>query len=58
MDTTLFDWLLSLIYEMSYFSTWLTSQLPLINISPLALFGYTGITLLISWHLTRLIIGG
>ena len=58
MEQTLFDWLLSLINEFSKFGSWLTMPLPYINLPPLAVFGFGGLTILIGIHLVRLFVGG
>lgn len=58
MVNTLINWLLSLVQEFAKFGTWLTTDLPYINISPLAIFSFTGITLILGFLLVRLVIGG
>lgn len=58
MVSTLINWLLSLITEFAKFGSWLTTDLPYINISPLGLFSFTGISLLLGFLLVRLVIGG
>lgn len=54
----LIDWLLTLITEFAKFGSWLTEPLPYINQTPLAMFGYTGILILVSILLVRLFVGG
>ena len=58
MEQTLFNWLLNLITEFGKFGNWLTTPLEYINLPPLAIFGFSGLTLLIGIHLIRLFIGG
>lgn len=58
METTLINWLVSLITEFAKFGSWLTSPLPYINMPPLAVFGFTGLTALIVILLVRLVVGG
>jgi len=54
----LFDWLLNLPLVFIQFFGWLTTDLPYINMSPLAIFSFGGITILIGILLVRLFIGG
>ena len=58
MEYTLFNWLLDLIGEFGKFGTWLTTNLPYINVSPLAIFSVGGLSLIISALLVRLFVGG
>lgn len=58
MIDTLIDWLINLPILFAEFGTWLTSDLPYINVSPLAMFSLTGITALVGFLLVRLVIGG
>lgn len=58
MPTTMWNWLSNLIYEFAKFGSWLTQPLPYINISPLAVFSFTGITAIIVFLLVRLVVGG
>lgn len=58
MENVLITWLLDLIREFAKFGTFLTQDLPYIGISPLSLFSFTGLTILIGFLLYRLVIGG
>lgn len=58
MEYELINWLTSLVTELAKFGTWLTSPLPQINIAPLYLFGFTGLTIIIGALLLRLFVGG
>ena len=58
IGSTILEWLFTLIQEMAKFGSWLTTDLPYINLSPLALFSFTGLTILIGFLLVRLVIGG
>lgn len=57
MENNLFDWLLNLIQEFAKFGNWLTKDLPYINMPPLAIIGFTGLTAIIVFLLIRLVIG-
>ena len=57
MDKTMFNWLLNLVYEFAKFGNWLTTDLKYINMSPLALISFTGLTLIITFLALRLFIG-
>lgn len=54
----LFNFFLGLVNTFAQFTTWLTTDLPYINMAPLALFSFTGITILIGYHVVRLVVGG
>lgn len=58
MENTLFEWLLNLVKEFAKFGNWLTTPLQYINVSPLAIFGFAGITALVVILLVRLFVGG
>ena len=58
MDRTLFNWILSLPGEFAKFGSWLTTPLPNLNISPLAIFGLTGLTIIVGFLIVRLVVGG
>lgn len=58
MYMRLLDFVLTIPQVLAQFSMWLLQPLPVINIAPLALFSVGGITLLVFWHLTRLVVGG
>lgn len=58
MTNNLWNWLTSLITEFAKFGEWLINPLPYINISPLMLFSFTGLTALIALLLVRLVLGG
>ena len=58
MDNVLFNWLLEVTQDLATLGTWLTTPLPYINASPLAMFTPPVLTALIGWHLLRLIVGG
>lgn len=55
---TLFDFFLNLVNVFAQFTTWLTTDLPYLNMAPLALFSFTGITLVLGFHIVRLVVGG
>jgi len=54
----LFNWMLGLVDTFLQFGSWLSQPLPLINLTPLALIGFTGITLVIGFLIARLVVGG
>ena len=56
--SNLFNWLLNLVNVFAQFLTWLTTALPYINLSPLDLFTFNGLTVIIVALLLRLFIGG
>lgn len=58
MVTQLINWLLNLIREFAKFGQWLVTPLPYINIGPLALFSFAGLTALVVILLVRLVVGG
>lgn len=58
MDNTLWQWLINLPLIFAEFYKWLTADLPYINLSPLALFSFGGLTALIVLLLVRLVVGG
>lgn len=58
MENVLIKWLLDLIREFAKFGTWLTQDLEYLGVSPLQLFSFTGLLLLIGFLLYRLVIGG
>lgn len=58
MENTLINWLLDLIKQFAKFGAWLTQPLPYINMPPLAILGFTGLTIIIGFLLVRLVIGG
>ena len=58
MVNSLFNWLLNLPIEFSRFGNWLVTNLPYINISPLAIFSLGGLSVIISALLLRLFVGG
>lgn len=58
MNNELFNFLLNIPLTLSEFGAWLVEPLPYVNMSPLALFGLSGITLLLGIHLLRLFVGG
>ena len=58
MENTLFQWLFDMLGEFAKFGNWIVTPLPYLNVSPLALFGFGGITLLIGFLLVRLVVGG
>lgn len=55
---TLWNWLINLPLVFVEFFKWLTEPLPYINISPLMLFSFVGLTILIGLLLVRLVVGG
>ena len=54
----LWNWVINLPLVFTDFYSWLTADLPYINISPLALFSFGGLTALVILLLIRLVIGG
>ena len=54
----LWSWVINLPLVFVDFFNWLTTDLPYINISPLALFTFGGLTVLIGFLLVRLVVGG
>ena len=58
MTNTLIEWLINLIYEFMQFGSWLVTPLPYVNMTPLAMFGFAGLTAIIVILLVRLFVGG
>lgn len=58
MEQTLYKWLLDLPVVFLQFGTWLTTPLPYVNLTPLAMIGFTGISIVIGALLLRLFVGG
>lgn len=58
MENILFQWLLDLPATFAQFGEWLTTPLPYINYTPLAIIGVTGITAIIGLLALRLVVGG
>jgi len=54
----LWHWVINLPLVFTQFFSWLTTDLPYINLSPLALFSFGGLTALIVFLLVRLVVGG
>lgn len=54
----LFSWCLDLLNQFSVFLNWLSTPLDVIGISPLMIFTFSGLTLIIGFHVLRLVIGG
>lgn len=54
----LWEWLINLPVAFSEFFTWLTTPLDVINLPPLAIFSFAGISVIIGALLVRLFIGG
>lgn len=55
---TLFNWLLNLTNVFAQFLTWFTQPLPYLNLAPLELFSFGGITLVLGFVIVRLVVGG
>lgn len=54
----LWTWLINLPLAFTEFFAWLTTPLDVINLPPLAIFSFAGITIIIGVLLVRLFIGG
>lgn len=54
----LWSWVINLPLVFAQFFEWLTTDLPYLNISPLSLFTFSGLTILIGFLLVRLVVGG
>lgn len=54
----LWNWVINLPLVFVDFIEWLTTDLPYINVSPLGLISFAGLTALISILLVRLFVGG
>lgn len=54
----LWNWVINLPLVFVEFMEWLTTPLPYIDLSPLGLFSFAGLTALISILLIRLFVGG
>lgn len=54
----LWSWVINLPLVFVDFFNWLTTDLPYINMSPLSLFTFGGLTILIGFLLVRLVVGG
>ena len=55
---TLWNWVINLPLVFVEFFKWLTTDLPYLNMTPLALFTFGGLTILIGFLLVRLVVGG
>lgn len=60
MASTIFQFFLDIPKQLAPFTTWLFTDLPYINIAPIALFGIGGFTAILVLHLIHLVnvIGG
>lgn len=58
MEYELVNWLSNLIQSFLQFGSWLSTPLPYLNITPLALLGFTGLIVVIGFLLVRLVVGG
>lgn len=58
MTQNIFNWVLSIPSILADFGNWLFTDLPYINISPIAIFTVAGVALLLGFHLLRLVVGG
>ena len=58
MLQSLVSWLFGLFEQFSLLGTWLTTDLPHIDLAPLELISYAGITFIIGFLIVRLVIGG
>lgn len=58
MENTLWNWLFQLPQQFAQMGSWLTTSLPYIGMSPLALLGVGGLTAVIVFSLIRLVVGG
>lgn len=58
MENTLFQWILNFTREISNVGNWLITPLDYLNISPLGLFTVSGLSIVVGWHVVRLLIGG
>ena len=58
MVTQLIEWLMNLLREFAKFGQWLVTPLPYLDIAPLALFSFAGLTALVVILLVRLVVGG
>ena len=56
--SNLFSWWLNLVNVFAQFLSWFTEPLPYLNISPLEIFSFNGLVLIIGLLLLRLVIGG
>lgn len=56
--TNLWNWLINLPLVFVEFYEWITTDLPYLNVSPLTLFTFGGLTALIVLLLVRLVVGG
>lgn len=54
----LIEWVVKIPLAFVDFFEWLTQPLPYIEIAPLALFTFGGLTVLITLLLVRLVVGG
>lgn len=54
----IFDFFLGLVNSFAQSLTWLTTTLPVINLSPLDLLTFNGIVVVIGFLVVRLVIGG
>lgn len=57
MENTIFQFILDFIVTLTQFGSWLSTDLPGLGISPLGLFTFGGITVLVGFLVVRLVIG-
>jgi len=55
MARELWDFILNSFKNISGFAEWLTTKLPYVNISPLAIFGVAGFSAIMILHLIHLV---
>lgn len=58
MENTLWNWLFEITTGFAQIGSWLTTDLPIVNMSPLALLGVGGLTAVVIASLVRLFVGG
>lgn len=58
MYENIIDFILDVPSRLGQFSTWLFQPLPYIDIPPLMIFSITGVGILLTFHLIRLVVGG
>lgn len=54
----LFNWVLGLTNTFAQFMTWLTTNLPIINMAPLEVLTFNGLIFVLGLVIARLVIGG
>lgn len=55
MEQNIFNWVISIPRVLSQFTSWLFTKLPYINLTPISIFTLTGISVILVFHLIKLV---